>query len=403
MVGAPRNDKSGYRIKEPFQSTFSPTDGLFLKKVFQFSTFASYESGCRMKTSIVILLHTGYWLSYFLLITFLYALPLGTEPLPASVADGFRVTLAGALAPAVGGFYVFYFWLVPGLLARQEIRRFLSRGLFVSAIIGFCFSVLGTLVLSSMPIGYPMTHFKVMQETVAWRQIWLFLGFTFIAAFNGIVSTVLRGFVTWYTDIRVKENLEKEKLQTQLDLLQAQLQPHFLFNTLNNIDTLIQDNAELASRYLNYLSEMLRFMLYQSSQERVPLEKEIDFVNRYISLQKIRTNNDDFVECSLPELGSGLVIAPLLFLPFLENAFKYSANKKIPKAISIRLETKGDELFFFCHNVISGSSPVRDQEGGLGLRLIKKRLELLYKDRHELTIERTETTYRVQLWLKLSS
>ncbi len=242
-----------------------------------------------------------------------------------------------------------------------------------------------------------------MQETVAWRQVWLFLGFSFMAGLNGLVGTLLRGFVTWYTDIRVRESLEKETLKTQLELLKAQLQPHFLFNTLNNIDMLIQEDTKLASSYLNYLSEMLRYMLYKSSQDLVPVEQELEFVKQYLELQKIRTTNGHFAEFSVKGTTSGLLIAPLLFLPFLENAFKYAANKKISKAISLKINITNQGLVFSCRNLVSCPEPPSENKGGLGLRLVRKRLELLYKDRYDLTIESTETHYDVYLRIELNT
>jgi len=248
------------------------------------------------------------------------------------------------------------------------------------------------------PLSYPLNQYTMLQAPIAWRQLWLFIGFSLVAALNGVVGTVL-----WYLVIRMKESLEKEALQVKLDLLKTQLHPHFLFNTLNNIDMLIQEDPQAASKFLNHLSGMLRFMLYQSSQERVPLVEELQYVRQYLELQKIRTDNRQFVEFSITGADAGLSIAPLLFLPFLENAFKYATNKKIPKAISIQFDIKGEEIIFSCRNIYNSSSLTEDVQGGLGLRLVRKRLDLLYPKQHELIIEHTATTFNVRLWINLSS
>ena len=185
-----------------------------------------------------------------LLVTFIYILPLGQEPFPHTVGKGLRLTLLGAILPGATGFYIFYFRLVPRLLARRNIKLFIIRAILISIITGLGFSLLATAALSHLDVGYPVTQYKVMQETTPWFLLWMFLGCSFITGFNGIASTILRGFVSWYLNIRVKENLERETLKAQLELFKAQLQPHFLFNTLNNIDALILEDPQLASRYL---------------------------------------------------------------------------------------------------------------------------------------------------------
>jgi hypothetical protein len=350
-----------------------------------------------VKGITIILLHLGYWLCYGLLVFFLYALPLRKEPLPATVVEGLRITFTGAMLPAVTGFYLFYFQLVPRLLAKRNIKLFIKRGILVSMLTGLIFSLWATAVLHDWKPGYPVAQYKVMQETAPWLFFWMFLGFSFIIGMNGIVSTLLRGFVSWYLNIRVKENLERETMKAQLELLRAQLHPHFLFNTLNNIDALIMENPQVASQYLVQLSGVLRFMLYQSADESVLLARELEFVSRYLELQKIRTNNKRYVEFVITGTDPGHSIAPLLYLPFLENAFKHATNKRISKAVAITFHIGEKDILFSCRNVIDNHRLETDTPGGLGLKLVRKRLELLYKDKYELTIQHTETVFYVQL------
>jgi hypothetical protein len=350
-----------------------------------------------MKKSTVALLHAGYWGCYLLLVTFLYFLSVSTEETESALDEDLFITLVSAVLPGVISFYGFYLRLVPRLLAKRNIQKFLLGGLLVSVIAGLVPTLLFLAVLNQLLPGVPGAGIEVLLEVAPL----LLLGFTFVAALNGALSTMIRGFITWYSEIRVREALEKKNLETQLELLKAQLNPHFLFNTLNNIDVLIGSDAPAASRYLNNLSEMLRFMLYASPLERVPLTRELHYIRQYLELQQIRTANAQFVECTITGTANHLGIAPMIFIPFLENAFKYATNKKIPKAISLHFDIGEKEVFFTCRNAYTPQKPIPADGGGLGLKLIRQRLELLYQDRYALNIHSAPDTFTVELRLQL--
>ena len=350
-----------------------------------------------MKKSTVVLLHIGYWVSYVLLVTFLYLLPVATGELESAVNEDLVITLLSALQPGLISFYGFYLRLVPRLLAKRNIRTFLLSGLLVSVLAGLVPTLLFWVIYYQLLPVTPRGGIQVLLELAPG----LLLGFTFVAVLNGALGTVFRGFITWYAEIRVREALEKKNLETQLELLKAQLNPHFLFNTLNNIDVLIGSDAPAASRYLNHLSEMLRFMLYASPLERVPLTRELDYIRQYLALQQIRTANAQFVECTITGTPDYLTIAPMLFIPFLENAFKYATNKKIPQAVSLHFDIGEDEIFFTCRNAYTPQQPLPAEGGGLGLKLIRQRLELLYKDRYALDIHPAPDAFTVELRLRL--
>ena len=149
---------------------------------------------------------------------------------------------------------------------------------------------------------------------------------------------IIKGFITWFEEIQVKEALQLKNLSTELDLIKSQLDPHFLFNTINNIDTLLLNSPELASQYLNKLSDILRFMLFETKTDKIPLSKEIAYIEKYIELQKIRTSNSNFVNLAIKGDISNHTIPAMLFIPFIENAFKHVSNKKTDNAINITLE-----------------------------------------------------------------
>lgn len=213
----------------------------------------------------------------------------------------------------------------------------------------------------------------------------------------GIIGSLFRGFITWYSEIRVKEQLIRKNMQTELALLKAQINPHFLFNTINNIDVLIEKDPKTASRYLKQLSEMMRFMLYETSSDFIPLGKELDYISKYIELQKIRTANERFVNLSISGKNDNLKIAPAILISFIENAFKHSTNKKIEDAINISIEISGNGLTFNCRNYFDNSRSFEQEKSGLGIDLIKQRLKLLYNEKHQLDIVKSENQFEVRL------
>lgn len=217
------------------------------------------------------------------------------------------------------------------------------------------------------------------------------------ALLNGILGLVMRGFITSYGDIDLKDELTKKNYDMELALVKSQLNPHFLFNTINNIDVLISRDAQQASAYLNKLSDIMRFMLYETKSEEVLLETELLYIGKYIDLQKIRSANPRYVSYEVLGDPAGLVVAPMLFLPFIENAFKHAENKKIENAIRIRFDISQQRILFACENHYNPLQGSNLDHGGLGNGLIVRRLELLYPQRHRLQIGNAGNLYTVEL------
>lgn len=222
------------------------------------------------------------------------------------------------------------------------------------------------------------------------------------ALYSGVAACCVKGCITWYAEIRYKQKLEKKNLETELALLKAQLNPHFLFNTLNNIDILIEKDPQKASIYLKKLSDMIRFMLYKSPSETIPLALEIKYIEQYIELQRIRTLTPDFITFKTNAEHSDLQIAPMLFIPFIENAFKHTTNKKNSNAIAIEILVNKDQISFNCTNITEGSATISEEHSGLGLELIKSRLELLYKGSYKLSIDQGNGRFSIDLALNLN-
>jgi LytS/YehU family sensor histidine kinase len=214
---------------------------------------------------------------------------------------------------------------------------------------------------------------------------------------HGIIALVMKGFINWYRDIKIKEELQQKNFATELALVKSQLSPHFLFNTINNIDVLIEKDATRASAYLNKLSDIIRFMLYETKGENIPLQKELAYIDKYIDLQKIRTANTNFIQYTAEGNTAAWSIAPMLFIPFIENAFKHSGNKKTDHAIVIRITAADKALHFHCENHTSENPMIGHKAGGLGNELIAKRLGLLYPGKHTLEMKKENNIFKVQL------
>lgn len=206
----------------------------------------------------------------------------------------------------------------------------------------------------------------------------------------------------WFSmQIKSKE-MEHEKTQSELVHLRSQLNPHFLFNTLNNIDTLVLQSPERASETLIKLSDILRYCIYETSEDQVPLEKELEYLQNYIDLQKIRLNQPDFVQVKLNGISAGKEIAPMLLIPLVENAFKHGDRKVAPPGISIFIEIIDHQLKIVVENSINqGRSYEIEKVGGIGLKNVRRRLELQYPDKHSLEIEEHHEKFRIQLIIDL--
>ena len=222
----------------------------------------------------------------------------------------------------------------------------------------------------------------------------------FIATITGIPALVVKGFITWFDEIKLKETLQQKNHEIEMALIKSQLDPHFLFNTLNNIDVLILKDATEASNYLNKLSDILRFMLYETKTDEILLRKEIEYIEKYIELQKIRTANANYVRFLVEGNPANITIAPMVFIPFIENAFKHSTNKKIDNAINVQLFITKENILFVCENKFDSNRKVVQESNGLGNDLIQKRLHLIYPDRHQLEIDKKTTLYSVKLTIK---
>ena len=196
--------------------------------------------------------------------------------------------------------------------------------------------------------------------------------------------------------------LAKEKAEAELNFLKSQINPHFLFNSLNSVYFLIDKNNPEARQALHKFSDMLRYQLYEANGEKIPIEKEIDYLKDYVHLQQLRKDENYKVQfyCS-PEVKNFL-IQPLLLIPFVENAFKHISHKPDgTNFVKLDMERNNGYFEFSVENSCEKGIHLTEQHGGIGMNNVKRRLELLYPDSHQLRIDENANTFKIHLKLKI--
>ena len=196
------------------------------------------------------------------------------------------------------------------------------------------------------------------------------------------------------------EEERRKTAEAELTWLKHQLNPHFLFNTLNNISSLTQIDPDKAQESIGQLSDLLRYALYDSEAEKVQLASEIEFMDNYIDLMALRCNELTTVEKHLEAPSKPVEVAPLLFISLVENAFKHGVNARHPSFVKVSMHMDGDDLVFACDNSLFEKQGTDRIGSGIGLENMKRRLELLYPGRYTYEQTATDDTYHVQVTLK---
>lgn len=292
------------------------------------------------------------------------------------------------------------------------IPKFIVKGRYVASVflvIGICvIAAFLSAVINNFILVYVRQAF-VENWNVVRRlynhdtSIWLSLlaGLRGGITIGGLAAAV-KLMKYWYIKEQRNLQLQKENTESQLQLLKAQVHPHFLFNTLNNIYSHTQATAPVASQLVMGLSDMLRYMLYECRHDKVPLSKELKMLQDYMTLEKVRYGNQLELNIDLPQDTQNLLIAPLLLLPFAENAFKHGSSRIIDQpwiSLSITIDEKIIRLKVVNGKASSHTSPVATS--GIGINNVRKRLELIYPNRHVLEITDEEDVFIVNLKIEL--
>lgn len=286
-----------------------------------------------------------------------------------------------------------YFLLIPQLLFKGRKTWF-----FVTNIV---FLLAMNMLLYFHPGKVPAEVIdNIGKEGVVWAMIGfvimtIVLDWLCIAAAIGVRN----GIRLHQTQENLKE-VQHKATEAELNWLKYQLNPHFLFNTLNNISSLVHLDPDKAQDSIGQLSDLLRYELYESEQEKVPLSSEINFMKDYIGLMKLRCNSKTTVEEDLQCPEGDHKIAPLLFISLIENAFKHGTNVRDASTIRISQKMDGDDLVFACSNSFRPNQGTDHIGSGIGLENLRKRLELIYPGKYEYSHSSEDGIYTASVILK---
>jgi sensor histidine kinase YesM len=339
--------------------------------------------------SVRILLHIVFWLSYLLLYTILAKLNSPTN----SFIKIALTTSAFSLPIDIIATYFTIYVLMPRFLYTAQYVKF-----FIWFVVSAIFFVIMVHVIDYyvyIPNYHPEHAYK--------RSFWKFPYFFYIVSTYAVVilAVAIKLGRRWFESQDRQKELERQNLRSELAMLKHQISPHFLFNTLNNIDSLIGQNPQKASAAIIRLSDIMRYMLYNSQEKQVLLHKEIEYIASVIKLQSLRMATKGFIQLEIEGQPAKKKVAPLLLIPFIENAIKHG-NKSVPApGIRIAISIDDKDLHFNIVNQVDNNQQ-KDAKGGIGLQNVKRRLELLYPDKHVLQIRETQDIFEVSLKIPLT-
>ena len=330
--------------------------------------------------------HVLFWMVYYLVWIQVY------RNYYENLTDLMQVTLVYGIAHA-SLYYTAQYALIPRFWKKRQPVKF----------------ILAILVLLLVSVVFMYIAIKAILGDVFLEAFdgAVFPWFVFFGASNLFWVTLMlsvKAMIDNYRGQRVYERKEKERLESELQFLKAQVNPHFLFNTINSVYVLIGQDPKKASDTLIKLSDLLRAQLYDFGNERIPIEQELEYLENYMELEKIRKGKKLTLEYEKDEQLKGFSIAPLILVPFLENCFKHlSSFNGQPNIIRIRLTKNERNLkayFFNTHD--AEASKNNNHPGGIGLKNVRRRLELLYPEAHTLKIDELPQHYEVTLTLEIN-
>lgn len=321
---------------------------------------------------------------------FFYQVTSRVRELPWDIA----ITRAGfTVAFNMIAAYMNYFIFLPRFLERRNFWRYLLE--FAAPFIVLIF--LRVTLQRYLADGY--TH----REEFFYSTIYIVQA-TATCLFIVIFVGMLRFAKDWFELEARKKEVENEKLTAELSFLKEQINPHFLFNTLNNLYYLAYTKSENTTEVIAKLSQMMRYMIYESNHSVVPMSREIEYMQNYISLERLRLNNQIPIKFDVEGDPAAAKIAPLILITFLENAFKHGVNANNQQAwVNVLIRVDQNSCTYTVENSkLNGASTVHGEKSGIGLNNVRRRLELSYPGRHDLQVKDEHSKYRVDLKLKLS-
>lgn len=327
----------------------------------------------------VILVHLVFWITLMGLMSFIFYFLV-----PNKV-----VRLAAILVNLLGLSILIYGHLL------YLLPRFFDRKKYKEYALGLLLLLLGTNALRFF-VGWGWT------KSFNWPEAESFTPSYFGAMFFGgvfflLISIPLRLIDNWFKKRELEKELKTHQLEAELRFLKAQVNPHFLFNALNNIYSLSFTESKKTPEMILKLSDMMSYMLYDCKSEKVKLSSEIEYLRNYIDLQQLKKDGELNIQFDVVGNASNILITPMLFIPFFENVFKHGNMEDTENGwLKSELKVEGNQLSFFIKNSMR-TEPTKKEKGGVGLENIKNRLKLLFPEKHELNIQNSKDTFSVNL------
>ncbi|MCJ8210788.1 histidine kinase [Mucilaginibacter sp. RS28] len=290
----------------------------------------------------------------------------------------------------IGFFYLNLYVLIPRYLDKKRFKLYALVLLIAVVIVGI--DKYGLALLFK-----PYILVREKGQVLTFGQYFVSSFFTSLVFI--FLSIALKFATDWFNNERVQRDLENQRLSAELSFLKSQINPHFLFNSLNTIYSLAYQKSETTPEAVLKLSEIMRYMLYECNDNKVDLGKELQYVQNYIDLQKIRFGNKAYVNYTINGVVTNQQIVPLLLIAFVENAFKHGLANDAANPIDIVIAVSDHHLSFYLRN--KKHSHNRDAAGGIGLSNVQRRLDLLYPGKYKLEIHDKPETYSCELSLDL--
>jgi len=287
-------------------------------------------------------------------------------------------------------FYLNYLVLIPSYLDKKKYKIY-------AGIIIFTIIVFGLIKYGLATETWAIMHSRMKTEPLKFGSY--FTSSIFTSLIFIFLSIVLQFSVDWFTNERVQKDLENQRLAAELAFLKSQINPHFLFNSLNSIYSLAYQKSDTAPEAILKLSEIMRYMLYECNDNKVDLAKELQYLRSYIDLQKIRFGKKAYVHFEINGPVTDQRIVPLLLIAFIENAFKHGVANDPASPIKLIINVDDGHLSFYMEN--KKHTHNRDAAGGIGLANVKRRLDLLYPENYTLEIHEDGDIYTCELSLIL--
>jgi sensor histidine kinase YesM len=347
--------------------------------------------------------HLAFWLFWGIFQGFLYTFIASNSvysyfmQLPLSMLESFIFLLAHIFLA-----YSLMYFVIPRFLLKQKYWHTAAWTIlcfFFTAVIS---SLIGHFIIDPLRVSligdsYRLSFYRTTSGNL---HLSLLAGLRGALTVGGIAAAI-KLMKHWYIKEQRNLQLQKENVESQLQILKAQVHPHFLFNTLNNIYSYTQNSSPVAAKMVSGLSDLLRFMLYECNQRVVPLSSELKTISDYIDLEKIRYGNKLDIHLDLPEGHNDLYIAPLLLLPLVENCFKHGTSHMLEQPwISLQITIRNKEMRM---KLLNGkiTEETSAEKKGIGISNVEKRLSLLYPGKHEFIVTNEPEVFIINLKIEL--